>query len=312
MRSAKMLSLKTLSLLLLITYTACTYQECDPFVAGFGIETLDAVPSGTGTGPLPSLRNVVAPNRTVNGLVSSISQVGASGNVQNFTVITGGDGKRYIDDGYTPAVWNFTLLDGPCRFPFHTDGSIRLQTHPNTYTSLVCRAGLGRFGFAPAALDVTDPPPTFTIGIANGEGVSTTYGMPTLVFYDLQGQVVAQTVATSADSTAIIADTPVLSHCYSGAYIVGIQEATADGVGSQVGTAIVGLYGNDPPEPPCIDVDGDGFCQGNDCNDHDFSIYPGASTNCGGGEDRNCNSMSDYLECYGDPGSGCGSGGVCQ
>jgi hypothetical protein len=53
-----------------------------------------------------------------------------------------------------------------------------------------------------------------------------------------------------------------------------------------------------PTPTPCIDNDGDGYCQENDCDDYNSSIYPGASTNCTYGEDRNCNGQDDYNECY--------------
>lgn len=47
----------------------------------------------------------------------------------------------------------------------------------------------------------------------------------------------------------------------------------------------------------CPDVDGDGYldaaCGGNDCNDTDSSINPGAAEVCGDGVDSNCNGNSD-------------------
>lgn len=53
------------------------------------------------------------------------------------------------------------------------------------------------------------------------------------------------------------------------------------------------------PTPPCQDNDGDGFCDDSECNPYDPTIYPGAPTYCGWGEDRNCNGLDDYQECYG-------------
>lgn len=57
------------------------------------------------------------------------------------------------------------------------------------------------------------------------------------------------------------------------------------------------------PTPPCPDNDGDGYCSDQDCNDWDATVFPGASSYCTSGEDRNCNSQDDYSECYG---YGCG------
>jgi hypothetical protein len=53
------------------------------------------------------------------------------------------------------------------------------------------------------------------------------------------------------------------------------------------------------PTPPCADNDGDGSCDDVDCNPYDPGVYPGAPTYCGWGEDRNCNGIDDYQECYG-------------
>jgi hypothetical protein len=53
------------------------------------------------------------------------------------------------------------------------------------------------------------------------------------------------------------------------------------------------------PTPPCADNDGDGFCDEMECNPYDATVYPGAPIYCNYGEDRNCNGIDDYEECYG-------------
>jgi len=51
----------------------------------------------------------------------------------------------------------------------------------------------------------------------------------------------------------------------------------------------------DAPDVPCWDLDGDGHpstdCGGDDCNDGDPSIYPGAPDVCGDGLDTNCDGL---------------------
>jgi len=44
---------------------------------------------------------------------------------------------------------------------------------------------------------------------------------------------------------------------------------------------------------PCVDVDRDGSCAADDCNDNDAAVKPGASETCGNGKDDNCNGQSD-------------------
>jgi hypothetical protein len=45
---------------------------------------------------------------------------------------------------------------------------------------------------------------------------------------------------------------------------------------------------------PCtVDGDGDGSCEGSDCNDADGSVFPGAPDACGDGIDQNCNGVDD-------------------
>jgi hypothetical protein len=52
------------------------------------------------------------------------------------------------------------------------------------------------------------------------------------------------------------------------------------------------------PIPVCADSDGDGFCDDMDCNPYDPQTYPGAPIYCEWGQDRNCNGVDDYQECY--------------
>jgi hypothetical protein len=70
------------------------------------------------------------------------------------------------------------------------------------------------------------------------------------------------------------------------------------GAGNGDGMAQYEIEPADPP-PPCTDNDGDGFCDETECNPYDGTVYPGAPIYCNYGEDRNCNGIDDYEECYG-------------
>jgi len=65
-----------------------------------------------------------------------------------------------------------------------------------------------------------------------------------------------------------------------------------------------------PVEPPCEDLDGDGheaaWCGGDDCDDTDPTVYPGAPEICGDGIDQNCDGIDPPCECETPDGDGDG------
>ena len=69
-----------------------------------------------------------------------------------------------------------------------------------------------------------------------------------------------------------------------------------------------------PQEPPCGDVDGDGFlstsCGGDDCNDANVAVFPGAPEQCSNGIDDDCDALADCDDPDAPP-AGCAGDALC-
>ncbi len=225
---------------------------------GFTVKTTFSTP------PSPTQSGVISPDPNVQviGNFQGFNGLGdPCGNIQSFNITTGSDGKKHDSDWAAPAVWNFTRNGGHagCGLKFFFGRAVSCgQTAP-----LDCASALA-FAAAPDSIDVNAPPATATFA---GEGLDTTYGMPTIEFYDEYGTFFNQTTASavSADGTWLQAAVPSLAGLYSGIYTVVIVNATADGSRNAVGTSSIWVYGNDlPPPPPDPDPD-PGPCVGGVC-----------------------------------------------
>lgn len=108
-------------------------------------------------------------------------------------------------------------------------------------------------------------------------------------------------VPCSACETLVFAGTCVCPHCGvkkacrgtgalgKAALAVGLVAAlTACEGGEDVETGVQALYG-----VALVDNDGDGYDQGEDCNDDDDTIYPGATETAGDSVDSNCDGEDD-------------------
>lgn len=112
----------------------------------------------------------------------------------------------------------------------------------------------GNFTFfaSPESVDLQAPPASFGI---SGSGISTTYGMPKIQYWDDFGQLLGETTASSVsgDGTWLEAPTPSNTwQAYSGRWTVYVMNRTWDGSIEHAGSALVYAYGRDyePPPPP--------------------------------------------------------------
>jgi len=209
------------------------------FPSGFTVKTTFSTP------PSPTQRGVTSPDPNVRVIGHFTDFASSCGNITGFDITTNSDGEFKNTDFVANGFWNFQRIGG------HTGcgliGAAGYISCGGT-AKLPCSPALA-FGMAPEAIDTNAPPATATF---TGEGLNTTYGMPTIEFYDEYGTFFNQTTASSvsSDGTSLQATVPSLAGLYSGYYTVVIVNATADGSRNAIGTASVWVYGNDMPPPP--------------------------------------------------------------
>lgn len=150
-------------------------------------------------------------------------------------------------DRKVPAVWQFTFTSGFC---FGRSDATDIDVQAGSTVHFICERHFRRFFLSPQSIDVNAPPPTVQI---TGDGMTSAYGMPEIVFVNSEtGEVVATVHATAinADGTWIEAPTPFLGSNYSGQYAAVVYNMRADGTEDPTGGDWFQLYGNDPPPPP--------------------------------------------------------------
>jgi hypothetical protein len=184
-----------------------------------------------------------------------IIPAGATGHQSTFDVISNSKSKAIVPDGIAPAFWTikaesgWDFLDvspfGGVPRPATCNGKTGSMTpKPGEFAELECRPDIGPFGpISPSTIDVSGSAVEFQVG---GGGVTATYGMPKIQFYDMYGTYVAQTTATAIDGDYGLwakGWTNCLAGLPAGTYTAELMNNTANGVGESVGTGHVYLYG---------------------------------------------------------------------
>src|SRR3989440_2010304 len=184
---------------------------------------------------------------------------GSTGRVQTFDVTTNSKAKAIVPDGIAPAFWQIHAISG-WDFPdIDVFGNIEPAScdgksgvfipHPGQFSEIECRPAGILPPTIPNTINVTESSVEIEV---LGSGVTTTYGMPTLQFYDPYGTFAAQTAATTIDTENGIwakGQSASLTGLPAGTYTVDLINGTANGVGEKVGSGVVYLYGASSANP---------------------------------------------------------------
>ncbi len=182
---------------------------------------------------------------------------GAQGNPASWTETTNALSLAAVPNGRSPATWNFSwLAGGESGCAGHTTNGDVDSDHILTIQCIIIQVNTvtvqtvpGSFNFSPNPLDTTNPPGAVTI---SGQGFNAQYGMPLVQYFDLNGNLVAQSNAQSiaSDGSWIQAPTPDLSQIAAGTYAGFIKNANSSGGWDVVGAAVVTVVTPTPPPPP--------------------------------------------------------------
>lgn len=179
---------------------------------------------------------------------------GAQGNASTWNQTTNGAGIGIINNGRVPADWKFTWvfsLVSACE-----GQSVTATAHSvDDVVGLLCTVTDVTFG-ASTNDDVFSPAPVLTDGSTGseayitGSGFSSQYGMPLLQYFDLNGNLVAQTNGdgVASDGSWMSSPIPDISQLPLGTYVGFISNANVNGGYDLVGATSVQV--ESPPSPP--------------------------------------------------------------
>jgi len=164
------------------------------------------------------------------------------------------NGPCPVSQGRVPATWNIVAGIPGAECVFYREPTQRNVTSGSTQKSRCVTGGIiFPFSVSPNSINLQAPPATVDM---TGQGLNTTYGMPSVEYVDqYTGQVLGSATATAVNGgTWLRAPVPDLSSVYSGTYNILISNATSGGGREYVGTATVSCYGRDgwyepPPDP---------------------------------------------------------------
>lgn len=212
------------------------------------------------TGFVPQYGAIVpAPQTAVLGTWVSDLSSNAAGDASTFRLTTNDIALGTVENGRVNANWSLEWVADAeypecdnyiTSGPVYTAGQIEelncyvlggIVTEPDSITVL------------PSSVDIASTPQLMQI---QGAPFQSTYGWPVVQYFDLQGDFLAQSCATSisTDQTSITTDTPDFSSLTPGVYVAVVNNQASDGslVYLGIGTFNIENLAPSPISPPII------------------------------------------------------------
>jgi hypothetical protein len=208
---------------------------------------------------------------------------GAVGDSQTQIITTNSTGLGIVPNGRAPATWHFKWLfslTGPCEGQEldanakEIDDDVGLLCTVTDFPSgaqTATASGMPDYQFSPnpIATDRSTGDEAFILG----SGFNKQFGMPLIQYFDLSGNLVAQTNADAiaADGTWMSAPVPDISQLSVGTYVGFLNNANSSG-GYDILGAVSLQVALPPPPPPPPDPCPGGRCI-NQCYDRDLKPW---------------------------------------
>lgn len=245
----------------MISRKARLFLLCPAFLLLSGCPAPTLPPATAGGGWI--LQTVVISNVAGVGFVGGVGvqghwekdQPGASGDASPFSVTTNLVGLFPLPGKRAPATWNVSWISGgppPCAglTASNTVSAGAVEEFICFITEVIGGLENSGFAFSPGTI-VTDGS-SGSEAVITGAGFSSQYGLPLLQYFDLNGNLVAQTnVSTVAgDGSWVSAPIPDISQLGVGTYVGIVKNANSSGGYDFLGAAAVQVVLPPPPPPP--------------------------------------------------------------